>query len=155
MSAEFEYYYRMAERLGEESNTPIYHQYGYRTAAEVAMEDTRKKSRSDTPKQQLNEDHCQEMMQMLDEMAQRQRRQHEQVMDLLDQRQELLDRQSERARMMEMQIEASMILSVSERLRSVGFSEDEISLHIQLLQPLHNFHTQMNGNNLDQQQTPS
>lgn len=149
------YYYQLVEHIGEDSNVPIYYQYpGRPGSTEIERDDPQKKPLTDAMKQQLNDDHCQDMMKMVDEMALRQRQQHEQVMHLLDQRQELLDRQSERARLMEMQIEASMVLSVIERLRNVGFSEDEISLHIQLLQPLYTFHTQM-MNQQQQQQSSS
>ncbi|KAI7881176.1 hypothetical protein K492DRAFT_177361 [Lichtheimia hyalospora FSU 10163] len=81
----------------------------------------------------------QEMIQMMDAVEKQQRYQHEQMNQFLDQRQSSLNQQSQRHRVQEMQIQASLLLSLSTQMKHAGFSENEIASHIKLLGPLNDW----------------
>lgn len=87
---------------------------------------------------------CNVMMQRMMEILYQQQQYHNQQMNrLLEQNQELLNQQSRSHRIHEMQIQASLMVSVIDRLREAGLSKDQISAHL----------LQLNGS-VDAQQQP-
>lgn len=154
---EFGFYYDLVDHIGEDSNILVFDHNKKRPVTELEPPRSYVKKCGEEYEadaiQQLEIKQQQEMIQMMDAIEKQQRYQHEQMNHFLDKRQDFLYQQSHRCRLQQMQIQASLILSLGNRMKDAGFTEDEIASNIRLLYPLE-FEIQ-NENDIEQKSTAS
>lgn len=107
------------------------------------VNDSNNNNNSNNDSNNTTHHHCQATMQrMMETLYQQQEYHNQQMSRLLQQNQELLTQQAKSHRIHEMQVQASLMVSVIDRLSAAGLSKNEISAHL----------LQLNGGSNEEQQ---